>query len=530
MASEINLNLINNLSLANVIPQNVVKLSEAFVPDILKLNNLVFVNKLLKLDGEKLLLFSDKGNFTLNKEFVPKAFESGKIIVNKIKTDFILKFIAEIKEKFKSIDFEKIKNKFTEVKVNIKNLFKVLDFNLKGENLTKTIDNLIADKSDFKLDIASTLKKLFSDKNFSKNLIKEIKEKLDIPEIKDEKVLNVKTKEGVQKLKEVLKLIKSQSPKVKVSGFKEFKEVKELKQVKEYQFKNIVSQQIKRLDYNKLTLALKDLNLEVKESEINLKSVLNEVSKKGLKEVSLLKFNELNFNKPSKSSLDSFNILKNILNLSSKSDSVVSLDVQVKEFFKEFEALVLQKDDKAIKNFKKEALVNSKEGSSKKDKPQELIQNVVKQVKNFEQIINGQEALDRLNPILAAKGEPILLLFPNLFRNFMSSIEVSYLPYFEEEIRDKNNKQRKKNKYTHLNVKVEFQKLGKVEVRIKYNSFNLFAEIVVKNQKVADFLEKRIGKFKRRIRSLIKLNIYAKVSIGTYSSNYDSLEGSNYLV
>lgn len=47
-------------------------------------------------------------------------------------------------------------------------------------------------------------------------------------------------------------------------------------------------------------------------------------------------------------------------------------------------------------------------------------------VAKFQQIVQGQEALERLNPVLKAMGEPVLVLFPMIAHGMLTNLEVLY--------------------------------------------------------------------------------------------------------
>ena len=122
----------------------------------------------------------------------------------------------------------------------------------------------------------------------------------------------------------------------------------------------------------------------------------------------------------------------------------------------------------------------------------QLAQGSMQQLKQFEQLIESQQRLLTLNPLLHTLGEPAFILFPFLVQGLLKHSEVTISPPSPDEVDgDEANGERTKN-YQRVSLTVPLTNLGNIVVELAHRPGEVLIRFSVRDQQVKDYLTKRI--------------------------------------
>lgn len=208
-------------------------------------------------------------------------------------------------------------------------------------------------------------------------------------------------------------------------------------------------------------------------------------------------------------------LLKGLLELT-KSNSELSLPDKIKSLLNqigaqphEIEVENKSSDPNLLSEFSKLA---SKELVDSKSNAQRL--KTLDQFKKLDSILRSNEIMDQLNPILKSLGEPVFLMFPNLMGNFLTSLEVCFAPH-DRVTRDQKEKSDTESSdedpFIQVQIATEMPKFGKIGIDLKFNSKQLFMELIFENLKVVEFVTPKIWKLSEKLQEYGKRKIFVSV-------------------
>lgn len=114
----------------------------------------------------------------------------------------------------------------------------------------------------------------------------------------------------------------------------------------------------------------------------------------------------------------------------------------------------------------------------------------------LENFVQGQEALNRANPLMQSAGEPIFILLPALFEGLLSSLELSIRP---RETGDKKKSGQGSEGYERFNFSLTFPNIGKIRVDAAYRSNEVLMSFTLENEEIVDFLDAYLPKLERKL-------------------------------
>jgi hypothetical protein len=122
----------------------------------------------------------------------------------------------------------------------------------------------------------------------------------------------------------------------------------------------------------------------------------------------------------------------------------------------------------------------------------QLAQGSLEHLQQFEQLIESQQRLLTLNPLMHSLGEPAFILFPFLVQGLLRHSEVSINPPSPEEIEDEESGGGTKH-YQRVSVTVPLTNLGHVTVDIAYCPGEVLVRFSVRDEEVRDYLATKIS-------------------------------------
>lgn len=128
----------------------------------------------------------------------------------------------------------------------------------------------------------------------------------------------------------------------------------------------------------------------------------------------------------------------------------------------------------------------------------QLAMGSLEQLHQFEQLIDSQQRLITLNPLMHTLGEPAFILFPFLVQGLLRHSEVSISPPSPEEIDDESEDHETK-RYQRLTVTVPLTNLGHVTVDVAYCPGEVLVRFTVRDEEVRDFLAARVSELEQAV-------------------------------
>ncbi|NLF25084.1 MAG: flagellar hook-length control protein FliK [Deltaproteobacteria bacterium] len=149
--------------------------------------------------------------------------------------------------------------------------------------------------------------------------------------------------------------------------------------------------------------------------------------------------------------------------------------------------------------------LESVKGKSATPPPQEQLKvatEILKSVTALENTIKGQELLSKLNPLLQAAGEPMMLLFPTLIQGYLSSLELVFYPISEEQVSGERNKKKKTGAggYQQAKFGLNLPALGHVQVSVAHGKKGVLLSMAFEREEFSNFVSARLGKLRRSLK------------------------------
>lgn len=142
---------------------------------------------------------------------------------------------------------------------------------------------------------------------------------------------------------------------------------------------------------------------------------------------------------------------------------------------------------------------------------------------HLEQMVNTQEFVNNLNPVMQLLGEPALVLFPFIFQGLLNHSEIKIEP--DENKKNKNSSGNDKSEidtelFRRIQVNVPLPNMGGVGVDIAYRKDEIFIKFTLENPQAAAFLNEQI----ENLVGILRVNNFKKAEISTQIGKPDSTE------
>jgi hypothetical protein len=131
------------------------------------------------------------------------------------------------------------------------------------------------------------------------------------------------------------------------------------------------------------------------------------------------------------------------------------------------------------------------------------VEQLVRLAGHLDRIADAEEALNKMNPLLQALGEPAMILFPFLFQGLLSHTEVSVQRPLKKHTGEKKGSGNKENEsFQRIKVKVPLQSFGSVGVDVLLNDKELMVRLNIENPEGTNFLSSRFGELQKELAQL----------------------------
>lgn len=124
-------------------------------------------------------------------------------------------------------------------------------------------------------------------------------------------------------------------------------------------------------------------------------------------------------------------------------------------------------------------------------------------LKNMESMLQGQELIKKLNPIMNALGEPAFILFPTLIQGLLSRTEISF---FSSDMPFEEAKKKKTGagagSYSCALIVLELPNMGKLGVHVAHRGEELLVNFTSEDTSVKEFIEPRLPKLSLALQAL----------------------------
>lgn len=129
---------------------------------------------------------------------------------------------------------------------------------------------------------------------------------------------------------------------------------------------------------------------------------------------------------------------------------------------------------------------------------------ILSALKSVEQMVQGQELLSKMNPIMKAMGEPIFILFPTFMQGLISKVEFSILPeWIEPEMGNEKKKGGANSKgYTRARLSLTLPLHGGVGVDVAYRDKEILVHLTFENRGIVNFALTRAERLEGALRAL----------------------------
>lgn len=121
---------------------------------------------------------------------------------------------------------------------------------------------------------------------------------------------------------------------------------------------------------------------------------------------------------------------------------------------------------------------------------------------HLDSLASAQEAIERLNPLLQAIGEPAMILFPHLFQGLLSQTEVSvHAKKKRDTVEDEESKRgESQESYRRIQVSAPLPSLGTVQVDVAIRSKEILVSLRVEDGEVSGFLQSKLPELSALLR------------------------------
>lgn len=145
----------------------------------------------------------------------------------------------------------------------------------------------------------------------------------------------------------------------------------------------------------------------------------------------------------------------------------------------------------------------------------------------LESIVQGQEVMSKIAPLMQSLGEPAMAIFPFLIQGFLSKIELQTGPR-KADLQNKNKNKKKSDNnegFEQVRLDIPLPNLGLVRVGIAHRSSQILISFAFERSELAHYINERIPK----LESVLKNSGFEQVEINCIGSQakergYDWLE------
>lgn len=127
-------------------------------------------------------------------------------------------------------------------------------------------------------------------------------------------------------------------------------------------------------------------------------------------------------------------------------------------------------------------------------------------IQSLEKIIQSQDVLNKLNPVMQALGEPALVLFPMIISGLVSgmrlSLDTQNFKRVEPDANGKNKAPGNDNTFQRLHLNVPLAGLGAVEIDLAYNSKEVMLNMTFENESATTFINDKITNLSQRLNQI----------------------------
>lgn len=539
---DLNINFNQKIELLNSAQTSVDNLNIKFLKDLPKgfsVGKIYEVSLVKEFSKDLAKLFTNDGVKELPLNLIPEGFKEGEILITAKNGKLILNFKPLIKDSKLNKEISDLVKKTLVSKLEISDVLNLVSKKA-NSNLIK-FENFPILQNEFK--VSNNLKELLTkiinnnSNSFKEIINKEIKSidlKTPSNEIFNKLIKNINSKSSAfnqsinsyEKISNLLNEITSDnkytpvSIKEKLSYLLNTQKEKLNKFIKTDKVQiNSSNYEIEKLFDNQERVSQKTLDslVSLLEKTLNNKSVKLVDNKLEVKKITseielILNKESLNSN-IKKSISDKFNNLLNTKNFDSIISKNANESAELANIESEYKTLSSKIDFKEVV---KKVFIDSQNDINNVNKRTNQNE-VINQLKNLEQLVHGQEIFEKLNPLLKATDQPIFILFPSLIRNYLSTLEVSYLQRTTIKF-EKDSKNKKRRKYNVLKLKVDFPKLGEVIVNLKYDEKELYVEFFIANEKHINFIKGKLFLLNQILAKSSKRKIFLSVKQERISS------------
>ena len=172
-----------------------------------------------------------------------------------------------------------------------------------------------------------------------------------------------------------------------------------------------------------------------------------------------------------------------------------------------------EKDVKDIKQAIKNLLSQYTDPSTTSSLKQSLSKDVLKQ---FEALVKGQELLSKINPIMNAAGDPVMILFPAIMGGLLANFETTFFPPVNNE--EQNKKKKDQDKTEKAAISVNLPGLGQVSVEMSIKKNQPEVIFKVETDEVSEFMRSQLNSFAKRLAtdfedSSVKIETSPKIEV-----------------
>lgn len=553
MSHELLLNSINPHSVvSSIVSQHPYRISSTTLPKDFAIDQSYQITAVSRQSDGTALIFTNQGIKKLPLELIPDNFTAGELKIQHINGVYQLNYLQKIenatqfpnleefvKQALKELPaFKALKNYLhqpfvtVELKPETKELFnKIYDSSKQPSEILKEILINIGAREKLQSEV-KTLLTISSNQENIKEIIVSIEKHLS-------KLTNQNP--SLNNLTKLIEIVRNTSN-IKVAQIRD-----DLTQIINQQ-KELLTQGQNKLTPSQNSLATEITNKELKNPTLEAEKLstfklIESALGANLNSLAKISLNN-NFEQVPKLTSDQLEVLFKKLELLLINSSTISLSLNTDNLLKNLMPLISNLEENEvpeqvrqllkglnpkaeIPEAKNHEIINKKAGTSLSKEisldsvKTELLSSsmqAVSQLKQLNQLISGQELLDKLNPLIKASGEPIFLLFPNLMQNFMSSLEITYLSGHQNRAENQQKKgtgSKQKKKFDRVQFRVSLPYFGGVGVDLQYNDQELFMQISLEKVEITNFIKPHLECLKNILSQRANRSIFIRVQTQT---------------
>lgn len=132
-----------------------------------------------------------------------------------------------------------------------------------------------------------------------------------------------------------------------------------------------------------------------------------------------------------------------------------------------------------------------------------LLSEGLRALKSLEQLANGQEVLNQINPLIQALGEPALVLVPSLMQGLLTRWEISVPPRrVQEEGDGAGGKRSNSEGYERVQLSLPLPALGMVGVDLAHRDGEVLLNLTFSNDELTEFVTARLPRLEAALSNL----------------------------